>query len=154
MRDKLIHKSLNYYTIYWDVCKYKSINEFSKKFFKQVNFCPFTHAVSEGANVYFQFEIIIPLKNWTLTISYQQREDTRNFSATHSCGGNPVRTWRDTDGRHLLQERLRIISCGLMLNPEFYPSVISALQDDSNKRREVVPMIEQCRCEPAWQQNR
>ena len=154
MRDKLIHKSLNYYTIYWDACKYKSINEFSKKFFKQVNFCPFTHAVSEGANVYFQFEIITPLKNWTLTISYQQREDTRNFSATHSCGGNPVRTWRNTDGRHLLQERLRITSCGLMLNPEFYPSVISALQDDSNKRREVVPMIEQCRCEPAWQQNR
>ena len=35
----------------------------SKNFFKQVNFCPFTHAVSEGANVYFQFEIIIPLKN-------------------------------------------------------------------------------------------
>ena len=62
MRDKLIHKSLNYYTIYWDVCKYKSINEFSKKFFKQVNFCPFTHAISEGANVYFQFEIITPLK--------------------------------------------------------------------------------------------
>ena len=22
----------------------------------------------------------------------QQREDTRNFSATHSCGGNPVKT--------------------------------------------------------------
>ena len=38
------------------------VNEFSKKFFKQVNFCPFTHAVSEGANVYFQFEIITPLK--------------------------------------------------------------------------------------------
>ena len=75
--------------------------EVKLKFFKQVNFCPFTHAVSEGVNVYFQFkiinplknctltisyqqrEIINPLKNCTLTISYQQREDTRNFSATH-----------------------------------------------------------------------
>ena len=64
----------------------------SKKFFKQVNFCPFTHAVSEGANVYLQFKKIKPLKNCTLTISYQQREDTRNFSATHFCGGNPVKT--------------------------------------------------------------
>ena len=64
----------------------------SKKFFKQVNFCPFTHAVSEGANVYLQFKKINPLKNCTLTISYQQREDTRNFSATHFCGGNPVKT--------------------------------------------------------------
>ena len=27
--------------------------KFSKKIFKQVNFCPFTHAVSGGANVYF-----------------------------------------------------------------------------------------------------
>ena len=36
-----------------------------------------------------------------------------------------------------------------MLNPEFYPSVISALQNDSNERWVVVQMIEQCRCEPA-----
>lgn len=46
----------------------------------------------EGANVYLQFKKINPLKNCTLTISYQQREDTRNFSATHFCGGNPVKT--------------------------------------------------------------
>ena len=57
--------------------------EVKLKFFKQVNFCPFTHAVSEGANVYLQFKKIKPFKNCTLTISYQQREDTRNFSATH-----------------------------------------------------------------------
>lgn len=36
-----------------------------------------------------------------------------------------------TDGRHPLQERLRITSCGLMLDPELYLSVIPVLQDDS-----------------------
>lgn len=30
-----------------------------------------------------------------------------------------------------MQERLRITSCGLMLDPELYLSVISVLQDDS-----------------------
>ena len=48
-----------------------------------------------------------------------------------------------------MQELLRITSCGLMLDPELYLSVISALQNDSNKKREVVPMLEQCRCGPA-----
>ena len=48
-----------------------------------------------------------------------------------------------------MQELLRITSCGLMLDPELYLSVIPVLQDDSNERWVVVQMIEQCRCEPA-----
>ena len=41
-----------------------------------------------------------------------------------------------------MQERLRITSCGLMLDPELYLSVIPVLQDDSRYHVAVLRLVQ------------
>ena len=66
------------------------------KNYKQVNFCPFQHVISEGAHFFFPNQIPF---HCTLTISSPARMDTRHLSvhSAHLAGENAAE-WKTKAG--------------------------------------------------------